>query len=128
MTIERLPSTFAKYSDGVAVSGAGNWVHVAGQIGLGDDGELVAGGLAAETAVALDRIERVLRHYGATLSDVVKVTVFVTDLSQYAEFARVRAERFGDDLPASSAVEVKGLMLGAAVEVEAVAFVSASVA
>ncbi|HTU94521.1 MAG TPA: RidA family protein [Solirubrobacteraceae bacterium] len=124
MSITRLPSTFAKYSDGVATSGTGEWVHVAGQIGLGDDGKVVPGGLAAETGVAFDRIERVLHHFGATLSDVIKVTVFVTDLSQYAEFARVRAQRFGDDSPASSAVEVKGLMLGAQVEVEAVAFVS----
>jgi 2-iminobutanoate/2-iminopropanoate deaminase len=124
MSIDRLPSTFAKYSDGVAVSGAGNWVHVAGQIGLGDDGAVVSGGLAAETAVAFDRIERVLDHFGATLSDVIKVTVFLTSLDEYAEFARVRAERFGDDLPASSAVEAKGLMLGAQVEVEAVAFVA----
>lgn len=124
MTIDRLPSTFAKYSDGVATSGPGNWVHVAGQVGLGEDGKVVSGGLAAETAVALDRIERVLEHFGARLSDVVKVTAFLTDLSEYAEFARVRAERFGDDLPASSAVEVKGLMLGAQVEVEAVAFVA----
>lgn len=125
MSIDRLASTFAKYSDGVAVSGAGRWVHVAGQIGLGEDGQVVDGGLAAETAVAIDRIERVLEHYGARLSDVVKVTVFLTDLRQYAEFARVRAERFADDLPASSAVQVSGLMLGAEVEVEAVAFVAA---
>ena len=123
MSIDRLPSTFAKYSDGVAIAGAGRWVHVAGQVGLGDDGKVVEGGLAAETSVAFDRIERVLEHFRATLSDVVKVTVFLTDLAEYAEFARVRAERFGDDLPASSAVEVKGLMLGAQVEVEAVAFV-----
>jgi 2-iminobutanoate/2-iminopropanoate deaminase len=124
MSIDRLPSTFAKYSDGVAVSGAGGWIHVAGQIGLGEDGKVVQGGLAAETAIAFDRIESVLDHFGATLSDVIKVTVFITDLSEYAEFARVRAERFGDDLPASSAVEVNGLMLGAHVEVEAVAFVA----
>lgn len=124
MSIDRLPSTFAKYSDGVAIAGTGRWVHVAGQVGLGDDGKVVDGGLAAETSVAFDRIERVLEHFGATLSDVVKVTVFLTNLGEYAEFGRVRAERFGDDLPASSAVEVKGLMLGAQVEVEAVAFVA----
>lgn len=123
-TIDRLPSTFAAYSDGVAVSEPGRWVHVAGQIGLGDDGKVVEGGLAAETAVAFDRIERVLSHFGAGLSDVVKVTVFLTDLSEYQEFARVRAERFGDALPASSAVQVSGLMLGAQVEVEAVAVVA----
>jgi 2-iminobutanoate/2-iminopropanoate deaminase len=126
MSIDRLPSTFAKYSDGVATCGSGDWVHVAGQIGLGEDGKVVEGGLAAETAVAFDRIESVLGHFGATLSDVIKVTVFLTDLTEYADFASVRAERFGDDLPASSAVEVKGLMLGAQVEVEAVAFVGSS--
>jgi 2-iminobutanoate/2-iminopropanoate deaminase len=55
---------------------------------------------------------------------VVRITVYLTGLDDYAEFSRVRAERFGDSLPASAAVQVAGLLLGALVEIEAVAFVA----
>lgn len=125
MSQRRVPSTFAPYSDGVAVGGAGEWVHVSGQVGMDDDHELVPGGLAAETHAAFDRIERILGQLGADLSHVVKMTVFLTSLDEYAEFAAVRAERFGGDVPASAAVQVAGLMLGAQLEVDAVAFVPA---
>jgi 2-iminobutanoate/2-iminopropanoate deaminase len=122
---DRLASTFAQYSDGVAVSGAGRWIHVSGQVGMDEEHTVVPGGLAAETEAAFDRIERVLAHFDADLSHVVKMTVFLTSLERYAEFAAVRAARFGDAVPASSAVQVAGLMLGAELEVDAVAFVPA---
>jgi reactive intermediate/imine deaminase len=123
---QRLASTFAPYSDGVAVSSTGTWVHVSGQVGMNDDHMLVEGGLAAETTAAFDRIERILGHFGAELSHVVKMTVFLTSLDRYAEFAKVRAERFAGEVPASAAVQVAGLMLGATVEIDAVAFVPAA--
>ena len=125
MTIQRVPSTFASFSDVVAVEGPGRWIHVAGQVAMDTEAK-VSGSLAEQTNVTFDHIERVLRGVGADLSHVVKITVYLTRLDDYAEFSRVRAERFGDSPPASAAVQVAGLLLGALIEIEAIAFVGAS--
>lgn len=92
-------------------------------IGFGDDGKVVSGGIAAETEATFAAIERILAKAGAGLQDIVRVGVFMTDLDEYGEFSRVRAERFGDTPPASAAVQVAGLLLGARIEIDAVAFV-----
>ena len=123
MTIERIPSDFASYSDAVAVSGPGRWIQVAGQVGMDADGK-VEGDLAAQSHATLDNIEQVLAKVGADLSDVVKIVVYLTSLDDYASFSAVRAERFGEVLPASAAVQVAGLLLGAEIEIEALAFVA----
>lgn len=122
MSIERVPSDFASYSDVVAVDDPGRWIHVAGQVGMDDEGK-VEGDLAAQTNATLDHVERILAKVGASLADVIKITVYLTSFDDYASFSRVRAERFGDRLPASAAVQVADLLLGAEVEIEAVAFV-----
>lgn len=123
MSIERIPSDFASYSDAVAVSGPGRWIQVAGQVGMDADGK-VEGDLTAQTHATLDNIERVLAKVGADLSHVVKIVVYLTSLDDYASFSAVRAERFGDVLPASAAVQVAGLLLDAEIEIEALAFVA----
>lgn len=123
MSIERIPSDFASYSDAVAVSGPGRWIQVAGQVGMDADGK-VEGDLAAQTHATLDNVEKVLAKVGADLTDVVKIVVYLTSLDDYASFSAVRAERFGDVLPASAAVQVAGLLLDAEIEIEALAFVA----
>ncbi len=123
MSIERHPSDFADFSDVVSVSGPGRWLHVSGHVGFDDEMKVVEGGLAAETNATLDGIERTLARAGADLSHVVRITVFMTDLSEYGEFSRVRSERFGDNPPASAAVGVASLLVGAQIEIDAVAFV-----
>jgi 2-iminobutanoate/2-iminopropanoate deaminase len=125
MPIERVPSNFAptSFADAVAVSGPGRWIHVAGQVGMDADAK-VEGDLATQANVTFDHIERILAGSGAGLADVVKLTVFLTSLDDYGSFSRVRSERFGENLPASSAVQVAGLLLGAEIEIEAVAFVA----
>lgn len=123
MSIERVPSDFASYSDVVAVSGPGRWVIVSGQVGMDADHK-VEGDLRAQTHSTFDHIERNLAKVGAGMSDVVKITVYLTSLDEYAEFSAVRSERFGDSLPASAAVQVAGLLLGAEIEIEALAFVA----
>ena len=123
MSIERIPSDFASYSDAVSVTGPGRWIHVAGQVGMDADGK-VEGDLATQSHATFDHIERILAKAGAEMSDVVKIGVFLTKLDDYAAFSAVRAERFGDDLPASAAVQVAGLLLDAEIEIEAVAFVA----
>lgn len=123
--MERIPASFpnASFSDAVVASGPGRWVMVSGQVGFGDDGKIVPGGLGAETSATFDHIERALSKAGGNLSHVVKLTVFLTDLSDYATFSALRKERFGDTLPASSAVGVKELLVGAQIEMDAVAFI-----
>lgn len=111
------------FSDAVTVSGAGRTIHVSGSVGFGSDGKVVSGGMEAETRATFAYIERVLRSAGAELSDVVRITAFLTDLDAYSEFAKVRAEVFGENLPASAAVQVAGLLVGAQIEIDAVAFV-----
>jgi 2-iminobutanoate/2-iminopropanoate deaminase len=125
MSIERVPSSFApqSFSDAVAVDGPGRWVHVAGQVGMDPDGK-VEGDLATQANTTFDHIERILTAAGAELSDVVKLTVFLTSLDNYGDFSKVRAERFAGSLPVSSAVQVAGLLLDAEIEIEAVAFVA----
>jgi 2-iminobutanoate/2-iminopropanoate deaminase len=108
----------ASYSAAVAATGAGTWIHVSGQIAPGGD-------LAAQTAACIDQIESVLRSRDASLEDVVRITAYLTSLDDYAEYARVRGERFAGALPASTAVQVAGLLRGALVEIDAVAFVPA---
>jgi 2-iminobutanoate/2-iminopropanoate deaminase len=125
MSIERYPSNFAptSFADAVAVSGGGHWIHVSGQVGMDAEGK-VEGDLMAQTNATFDHIERILGDAGGSLSDVIKITVYLTSLEEYAVFSQVRSERFGETLPASAAVQVTGLLLGAAIEIDAVAFIA----
>ena len=74
MSIERVPSDFASFSDVVAVDGPGRWIHVAGQVGMDADGK-VEGDLATQTHATFDHVERLLGKVGAGMGDVVKITV-----------------------------------------------------
>jgi 2-iminobutanoate/2-iminopropanoate deaminase len=126
MSIERLTTNPATgFSDAVTAVGPGRLIHVSGNVGFGADGKVVAGGIGAEARATFDNIERTLEQAGARMSDVVKINAFVTSLDEYADYAVARAERFGEQLPASSTVQVAGLLVGAHIEIDAVAFVSA---
>jgi 2-iminobutanoate/2-iminopropanoate deaminase len=103
---------------------AGEWLVVSGQVGLAD-GELVRGGVQDEVRQALANVERLLTQEGASLAQVVKTTVFLRHIDDYAHMNEVYVEVFGDHRPARSAVAVAGLPLGALVEVEAWAWVEA---
>ena len=101
---------------------SGDWLIASGQVGLGADG-LVPGGVAAELRQAFANLRDLLASEGATLDDVVKTTVFLADLGDYARMNEIYMEEFGDHRPARSAVEVAALPLGARVEIEAIATV-----
>lgn len=102
---------------------AGEWLVVSGQVGLGDGG-LVTGGLEAELRQALSNLRNHLEANGASMSDVVKTTVFLRHMSDYALMNEVYIDEFGDHRPARSAIGVAELPIGALVEVEAWAFLS----
>lgn len=97
---------------------AGDWLIVSGQVGLGEGG-LVKGGLAAEVDQAMANLKAQLESVGASLDDVVKTTVFLRHMSDYAKMNERYCEAFGDHRPARSAVAVAELPIGALVEIEA---------
>lgn len=102
----------------VPVVRAGDFVITSGQIGIAD-GRLVDGGLRAELTQAMVNLASVLEAAGATLDDIVKTTVFLTDMADYAEMNEVYTAALGDHRPARSAVAVAALPIGACVEIEA---------
>jgi len=102
---------------------AGEWLVVSGQVGLAD-GKLVSGGLEAELRQAMANLRGHLEANGASLTDVVKTTVFLRHMSDYALMNEVYMDEFGDHRPARSAIGVAELPIGALVEVEAWAHVA----
>ena len=103
---------------------SGTWIYVSGQFGTDEADALAPGGLAAESRAALENVLKAVRDGGGTAADVVKITAYLTSLDDYPRYNEVRREVFGSTLPASTAVEVAGLILTAAsIEIDAVAFV-----
>ena len=114
----------ASYSDVVAVdAGDARFLYVAGQTPRPDASGAIAPDLAGQTERCFDQIDELLRPFGAGLADVVSITTFLVDLTDYASFAAVRARVFGDQPPASAAVGVASLLDGALVEIVAVAVI-----
>jgi 2-iminobutanoate/2-iminopropanoate deaminase len=101
------------------------WVFCSGQIPLDPSrGELVDGGIQAQTDQVLKNLTAVLTRAGGSLSNVVKTTVFLADMADFAEMNEVYARYFGDHRPARAAVAVKTLPKNVDVEIEAVARIS----
>jgi 2-iminobutanoate/2-iminopropanoate deaminase len=96
---------------------AGEWLVVSGQVGLTESG--LADGLAAQVTQAVANLQKLLEGEGASLTDVVKTTVFLVDMDDYAAMNDAYTAAFGDHRPARSAVAVAALPIGALVEVEA---------
>ena len=99
---------------------AGDLVFVSGQIGLGDDG--MAESLDDQVAQVLRNLDRVLTDHGVTRDQVVKVTVFLTNMDDFAAMNEQYREFFADPRPARSTIAVADLPFGARVEIEAVAY------
>jgi 2-iminobutanoate/2-iminopropanoate deaminase len=99
---------------------AGEWFVLAGQVPIDPStGKLIEGDAAVQTRQVIANLTAVLADCGATLRDVAKTTVFVTDLGNFAAMNEVYAEMFGNHKPARSTVQVAALPLGAAIEIEA---------
>eukprot|EP00095_Tigriopus_kingsejongensis_P005280 snap_masked-scaffold9447_size2416-processed-gene-0.0 protein:Tk05280 transcript:snap_masked-scaffold9447_size2416-processed-gene-0.0-mRNA-1 annotation:"endoribonuclease l-psp" len=103
------------------VVAAGPFLVSSGQIGIAD-GAIVEGGLEAQLRQAMANLAAVLESAGGRLDQVVKTTVFMTSMDDYATMNSVYVELFGDHRPARSAVAVKELPLGALIEIEALAY------
>jgi len=120
VTAEKAPVAIGPYSAAIRV---GDFVYTSGQLGLDPaSGNLVEGGVEAETRQALENLKAVLEAAGAGLKDVVKTTVFLRDMGEFAKMNAIYAGFFIEKPPARSAVQVAALPKGGAVEIEAVAF------
>lgn len=101
----------------------GNMIFVSGTVGMDKDGNLVKlNDIKAQTRQTFENIKKILSEVGATMDDVVKVTVFLKNTSDYQGMNEVRREYFPSNPPASSAVTISDFMLpGLLVEIEAIA-------
>ncbi len=113
------PQPIGPYVHAVAVSGT--LVFVSGQIGITASGELVAPDVRAQTRQALENLQAILEAAGTDLAHVVKTTVFLRSMQDFAAMNEVYAEYFGTAPPARTTVEVSALPRGALVEIEAIA-------
>ncbi|MBQ3556388.1 MAG: RidA family protein [Oscillospiraceae bacterium] len=119
ITAANAPAALGPYSHAVA---AGDLLYTSGQIGLDPvTGKLVGDSIEAQTEQVLRNLEQVLSANGMTFANVVKTTVFLTDLADFATVNGIYATRFPADPPARSCVQVAALPAGARIEIELVA-------
>jgi 2-iminobutanoate/2-iminopropanoate deaminase len=117
---DKAPQAIGPYSQGVR---AGGFVFFSGQIPLDPlTGQMTEGDSAVQTEQVMNNIEKVLAAANLGFDDVVKTTIFLVDLADFAAVNEVYGRRFSQDPPARSTVEVKGLPRGSRVEIEVVAF------
>jgi 2-iminobutanoate/2-iminopropanoate deaminase len=114
---EGAPAAIGPYSQAIRF---GNLLFTSGQIPLGLDGQIVAGGIVEQTHQVFRNLEAVLKAAGCKFSDVIKATVFIKDMNQFSALNEVYASYFGDHKPARSTVEVARLPRDVFVEIELV--------
>jgi len=108
-------------SQGIKANG---WLYISGQAGAGDDGRIVPGGFLAQGEQAFANLRRALEAGGAGLKDVVKVTIFVTDMRHFDDVVTLRRKFFSAPYPADTIAEIRALYTPEAmIEIEAVALV-----
>ena len=121
---DEAPAAIGPYSQAVAVQvGAATFVYTSGQIPLDAKGVMVEGDVSAQTRQVIRNLEAVLRAAGASFGDVVKSTIFLADLGDFAAVNEVYAAVFSGEPPARSTVQVARLPRDSRVEIEVVAVV-----
>lgn len=119
VTTQEAPAAIGPYSQAVV---AGPWLFTSGQIPLRPDGSLVTGDIREQAAQVLANLDAVLQTAGVNRTDVVKTTIFLSDLQDFEQVNQVYGEFFGTHRPARSTVQVAGLPKGARVEIEVIAW------
>ena len=119
ISTSKAPAAIGPYSQAIKV---GNLVFASGQIPIDPaTGSFVAGGVKEQARQSLTNVKAILDEAGLTLDNVVKTTVFLADMNDFADVNAVYAEFFAEPYPARSAVAVKTLPKGALVEIEVIA-------
>ena len=119
ISTSKAPSAIGPYSQAIQV---GNLVYTSGQIPIDPTtGVFAEGGIKEQTRQALLNVKAILEETGLSMNDIVKTTVFMADMNDFADMNAVYAEFFTEPYPARSAVAVKTLPKGALVEIEVVA-------
>ena len=118
ITTENAPQAIGPYSQAVK---AGDLMFISGQIPLNPStGDLVSGSIEDEANQVLNNLKSICEAAGHSLEDVVKITIFLTDLSNFAVVNEVMKQYFQEPYPARATIEVSGLPLGVNVEIEAI--------
>ena len=115
---KKAPSAIGPYSQAIDI---GDMVFTSGQIALKPDGVLIEGGIEEQTKQVLTNLGEVLKEAGSSLQNVVKTTIFLANMNDFAKVNEIYAEFFGSHKPARSTVAVKTLPLNVLVEIEAIA-------
>ena len=119
ISTSQAPAAIGPYSQAITV---GNLIYTSGQLPLNPaTGAFPEGGIKAQTRQSLTNVKAILEAAGTDMNHVVKTTVFMADMNDFADMNAVYAEFFTEPFPARSAVAVKTLPKGALVEIEAVA-------
>lgn len=122
ISTQEAPAAIGPYSQAVRI---GNLLFTSGQIALTPQGDFAQGGIEAETRQVFANLQAILEAAGAARTDVVKATVFLKEMDEFAQVNALYGEFFGEHKPARSTVQVAALPRGARVEIELIAALSA---
>lgn len=116
ISTDKAPAALGPYSQAVSANGS---LFISGQLPINPaTGKMIEGNIADKTAQILENASIIAQAAGVTLDNVVKTTIFLTDLGDFAEMNGAYAKQFGETLPARSTVQVAALPLGSNIEIE----------
>ncbi len=118
ISTDQAPAAIGPYSQAISI---GNFIFTSGQIPLTPGGQLVDGGIEEQTNQVLANLENVLRAAGSSMAQVIKTTVFLADMNDFATVNSIYGKYFGNNPPARSAVQVARLPRDVKIEIEAIA-------
>lgn len=118
ISTDKAPAAIGPYSQAINI---GDMIYTSGQIPLKPDGVLVEGNISAQARQVLTNLSEVLKEGGSSLDKVVKTTIFLSSMEDFATINKVYAEFFGNHKPARSTIAVKTLPLNVGIEIEAIA-------
>ena len=117
---KKAPSTIGPYSPALKV---GNLIFASGQLPIDPEtGEMIEGDIESKTRMVLENLKAVLEPYSISMENIVKTTIFLRDMNNFARVNKVYGEYFKEKFPARSCVEVSRLPKDAEIEIEAIAF------
>ena len=119
---EEAPKALGPYSQGVV---AGNTLYISGQIPLNPKTEiLVSGSIAEQAEQVISNLESICSAANASLSDIVKLNIYLTDLANFAKVNQVMQDRFSEPYPARATVQVSALPLNVEIEMDAIVYLN----